>query len=43
MDPGAIRLQELAAKGGAVFAMAAVCLLLGISLKNKIFMGDVDY
>lgn len=34
VDPGAIRLQELAAKGGAVFAMAAVCLLLGLSLKS---------
>lgn len=43
MDPGAIRVQELTAKGGAVFAVAAVCLLLGLSLNHMIFPGGDAY
>ncbi|CAM9280564.1 unnamed protein product [Laminaria digitata] len=37
VDPGAIRLQELTAKGGAVFSMATICLLLGLNLKRTMF------
>lgn len=40
VDPGAIRLQELTAKAGAVFAMATVCLLVGLIVKNTVYLGE---
>eukprot|EP00904_Undaria_pinnatifida_P009798 jgi/Undpi1/5949/HiC_scaffold_2.g01223.m1 len=42
IDPGDIRLQELTAKGGSILAMAAVCLLLGASVKDKIILGNEE-